>query len=275
MKIRRKSRIIPSLMILPYVAFMFFCGIIPIIFAILEVPKPSFVNLTGGYDIFLKVLRDFRLMPALINILFLLVIFVPLMTITVLVISLLMDSLEIKGNGAIRLIFLFPSLIPSGVAVLFWFTMFNDHVTWNNSNIRWLIGGIIFSTGVGGWIVIQYGSLRSIPEEIIEAGVIDGCNKLALAWLLKIPLITRYIFYMVIVLITNVIQIFTEPNLLLSTKVTSDWSFNQIAFSYAFSYGDFSGANAISLMLLIPNIVLALLFAFYTDFLKKRHRESN
>ena len=251
---------------------MLFCSIVPVIYGILEVPKPSFVNLTGGYDTFFKVLQDFRLMPALTNILFLLLIFVPLMIITVLVISLLMDSVEIRGNAVMRMIFLIPALIPSGVAVLFWFALVGPDVIWDSSNIRWFIGGIIFSTGIGGWIVIQYGSLRSISEEILEAGVVDGCNRFQLAWRLKIPLITRYITYMAILLVVNAIQIFTEPNLLLSTKVTTDWSFNQIAFSYAFSYGDFSGGTAISLMLLVPNIVLALLFAFYTDFLRKQQR---
>lgn len=113
------------------------------------------MNLTGGYDTFFKVLQDFRLVPALTNILFLLLIFVPLMIITVLVISLLMDSVEIRGNGVMRLIFLIPALIPSGVAVLFWFALVGPDVIWDSSNIRWFIGGIVFSTGIGGWIVIN------------------------------------------------------------------------------------------------------------------------
>ena len=267
---KRKSRIVPSLMILPYVAFMFFCSIAPIIYGVFEVPKPSFVNLGGGYDIFLKVLRDFRLVPALINILFLLIIFVPFMTITIIVISLLMDSVKIPGSSFMRLIILIPALIPSGMAVLFWFALVGPDVIWDNSNIRWFIGGIIFSTGVGGWIVIQYGALQSISDEILEAGVIDGCNRFQLAYSLKLPLIKTYIVYMLILLVVNVIQIFTEPNLLLSTKVTDDWSFNQIAFSYAFKYGDFSGGTAISLILLIPNIILALLFASFTDLFGKQ-----
>lgn len=76
-------------MILPYVAFMFFCGIIPIAYGILEVRNPSWVNMEGGYETFIKVLQDFRMAPALINVLFLLLIFVPLMVVTVLVVSLL------------------------------------------------------------------------------------------------------------------------------------------------------------------------------------------
>ena len=81
---KRSAQIIPSLMILPYVCFMFFCGIIPIAYGILEVRNPSWVNMDGGYETFLKVLQDFRVGPALINVFFIIIIFVPLMAITVL-----------------------------------------------------------------------------------------------------------------------------------------------------------------------------------------------
>jgi multiple sugar transport system permease protein len=74
---------------------------------------------------------------------------------------------------------------------------------------------------------------------------------------------------MVILLIVNTLQIFNEPNLLMFTNMTTDWSLSQIAFSYAFKAADFSGSSALSVMMLIPNIILALLFVRYTDFLKK------
>ena len=174
---KRSAQIIPSLMILPYVCFMFFCGIIPIAYGILEVRNPSWVNMDGGYETFLKVLQDFRVGPALINVFFIIIIFVPLMAITVLSISLLLDATELRGNALMRLLFLIPALIPTGVAVLFWVSVVGPDVVWDNSNIRWFIGSIAFSTGIGSWIVIQYGSLRSIPPEVLEAGIIDGCNR--------------------------------------------------------------------------------------------------
>ena len=266
---KRKSRIIPSLMILPYVAFMFFCGIIPIAYGILEVRNPSWVNMEGGYETFIKVLQDFRMAPALINVLFLLLIFVPLMVVTVLAVSLLLDSIDFKYNNLMRLLFLIPGLIPVAVAVLFWSAVVGYDVVWDKSNIRWLIGAISFSTGIGSWIVIQYGSLRSISHEVLEAGIVDGCNRFQLAWRLKLPMIGRYVAYMVILLIASTLQIFNEPNLLQSTNMTTDWSPSQIAFGYAFKNADFAGGVALSLIMLIPNAVLALLFVLNTDFMKK------
>jgi multiple sugar transport system permease protein len=260
-------------MIFPYVVFMFFCGIIPIGYGILEVRNPSWVNMDGGYETFLKVLQDFRVGPAILNVLFLLALFVPLMILTVLSVSLLLDSIEFKYNNAMRLLFLIPGLIPTGVAVLFWSAVVGPDTVWDHSNIRWFIGAISFSTGIGSWIVIQYGSLRSISHEVLEAGIVDGCNRFQLAWRLKLPMISRYVAYMVILLIVNTLQIFNEPNLLMYTNMTTDWSLSQIAFTYAFKNADFAGSSALSIMLLIPNVILALLFVFYTDFLKKS-RES-
>lgn len=264
-----KRQIIPTLMILPYLFFMFFCGIIPIVYAILEVRNPSWVNMDGGYETFLKVLQDFRVGPAIINVLFLMITFVPLMAITVLTVSLLLDAADFRGNAAIRLLFLLPSLLPTGVAVLFWLSVVGPEVVWEHSNIRWFIGSIAFSTGIGSWIVIQYGSLRSISPEVLEAGIVDGCNRFQLALRLKLPMISKYVAYMLILLTVSVLQIFNEPNLLLFTHMTTDWSLSQIAFSYAFKAADFAGSSALSIMILIPNVILALLFVFNTDFLKK------
>lgn len=248
---------------------MFFCGIVPIGYGILEVRNPSWINMEGGYETFIKILDDFRVGPALINILFLLAIFVPLMIITVLAVSLLLDSVDFKYNNLMRLLFLIPGLIPTAVAVLFWSEVVGYDVVWNKSNIRWLIGVISFSTGIGSWIVIQYGSLRSISQEVLEAGIVDGCNRFQLAIRLKLPMISRYVAYMVILIIVSAMQIFNEPNLLQSTNMTTDWSPSQIAFGYAFKNADFAGGVALSLIMLIPNVILAFLFVLNTDFMKK------
>jgi hypothetical protein len=51
--------------------------------------------------------------------------------------------------------------------------------------------------------------------------------------------------------------------------MTTDWSLSQIAFTYAFKNADFAGGVALSLIMLIPNVILALLFVLNTDFMKK------
>lgn len=249
---------------------MFFCAIMPLVSAFQEVRRPAAINPDGGFYTLIKVLKDFRLEPALINTLFLLAICVPIIWISVLILALLLDSVEMKGNGVIRLLLLIPALIPTAAMVVFWLERVGTDVLWTQTNIRWLIGAIFLSTIIGTWIVIQYGALTAIPPELLEAAVIDGCNRLQLAIRLKLPYIARYIAYMVIVVIVNAIQIFTEPEYLKSTKVATDWSINQVAYSYAFNFGDFAGGTAISFYILIPNILLAFLFVYFSGFLERK-----
>ena len=269
---KRRVKLAPIVMIAPYLMAMFFCGIIPLISSILEVRNPSWVNLDGGYSTIFKILGDFRVIPALWHTLFLLVIFVPLMIVFILAISLLLDATPMRGNTFMRLVLLLPGIVAGGIAVMIWKTLLGPDIEWTTGNIRWLIGGISFTSGVGSWIVIQYGSLRSISHEVLEAARVDGCNRLQLALRIKLPMIGRYIGYMTILLIVGAIQIYTEPTLLMSTGLTTDWSLSQVAYSYAFRTGDFPGATALALDMLIPNIILAIIFIRRTDFLKRGDR---
>ncbi len=269
---RHRYRATPIAMIAPYLVLMAFCGFIPLIFAIQEVHKPSWVNLNGSYTTIFRILRDFRVIPALWHTLFLLAIFVPLMIIFVLAISLLLDATPVRGNTFMRLVLLLPGIVSGGIAVLIWTSLIGPDVHWTSNSIRWLIGGIAFTSGVGSWIVIQYGSLRSISHEVLEAARVDGCNRIQLALRIKLPMIGRYIGYMTILLTAGAIQIYSEPSLLMSTGLTTDWSLSQVAYSYAFRTGDFAGGTALSLDMLIPNIILGIIFILRTDFLKKAER---
>lgn len=259
-------------MFLPYLILMIFCALLPLLYAIWEVKSPSWVNLDGGFSTIYKLLKDFRVVPALGHTFFLIAFFVPIMIITVLTISLLLDAIRIRGNAVIRLILLLPGLVSGGIAVLIWTSLTKNHIMWNNHNIHWLIGGLAFSSGIGSWIVIQYGSLKSISPEVLEAAKVDGCNKLQIAVRIKIPMIGRYIGYMTILLLTGAIQIFNEPAQLVSSGLTSDWSISQVAYNYAFRTGDFAGGTALALDMLIPTFLLGLIFVLRTDFLKKVKR---
>lgn len=267
---RHKYRAAPMAMIAPYFALMLFTGFIPLLVAIREVANPSWVNLEGSYSTIFRILKDFRVVPDLKHALFLLVFFVPITIIAVLAISLLLDATPVRGNTLMRLIFLLPGIVSGGISVLIWMFFIGRHISWNPGNVQWLIAGIAFSTGAGSWIVIQYGSLRSIPHEVLEAARVDGCNRLQLALRIKVPLISRYIGYMSILLTAGAIQIYSEPALLTGSGLTTNWwSLNQVAYSYAFQTADFAGGTALALDMLVPSIIIGIIFVMRTDFLKR------
>ncbi len=259
-------------MIFPYLALMLFCAIVPLIAAIREIGHPSWLNLHGSFSTIFKVLNDYRVVPALSHSYFLLLIFLPVTIVMVLSISLLLDSVPIRGNNFMRLVFMLPGLVTSGVAVFIWTTLLTPNYIWSSGSIRWLIGAISFTSGAGSWIVIQYGSLRSIPHEVLEAARVDGANAFQLALRIKLPMVSRYVGYMAIFLAAGALQIYAEPMLLTGTGFTTDWSLNQVAFSYAFRTGDFAAGSALAIDMLVPNIILGIIFILRTDFLKKVER---
>ena len=72
---------------------------------------------------------------------------------------------------------------------------------------------IAFWTGAGGWIVVMYGALNTIPHDLEEAARIDGAGPLTIALRLKLPLIRKWIAYMVILSFATGTQLFVEPQL--------------------------------------------------------------
>jgi multiple sugar transport system permease protein len=139
---------------------------------------------------------------------------------------------------------------------------------WQTKNLVWLFAIMAFFAVAGNWILIQYGSLQSLSQEIIEAARMDGCSAFQLGWRIKLPLIKKYIIYMGVLIFAGGLQLFVEPQLLntgVYAGIAESWSLDQLAFELAFTAGDFGGASALSLMLLVPSLLGALIVIFKTD----------
>ncbi len=82
------------------------------------------------------------------------------------------------------------------------------------------------------------------------------------AWPIQIPLLRKWISYMVIMSLAGGTQLFVEPKVLSQASrgvVPHDYSLNQLAFLYAFKQSDFNGSAAISLVLLVVALALSRL----------------
>ena len=74
---------------------------------------------------------------------------------------------------------------------------------------------------------------------------------------------------MVVLVVAASVQIFAEPYIVTSAifrGVAENWSLNQLSYSLAFTEGDFAGASAVSVMLLIICLIAALVLIFKTKF---------
>lgn len=282
---RQRTSLAMYLMLAPYVGLLIMFGIVPVIMAIHEVPAPSRVNADGGWDAFRIVSQDFRFVPALQHVLQFMLVFVPLTLIFVIGMALMLDIKHSKWKKYLRLAYIVPASISGAVAVLVWYVILQPTVSpiktplkwlgvtnsdqiWKTENLYIIFAVMAFFAVAGNWILIQYGSLQSISYEILEAARMDGCSALQLALRIKLPLIKKYIIYMGVLVFAGGLQLFVEPQLLntgIYQGIAEAWSPDQLAFELAFTNGDFGGASALSLLLLIPALVGALVVIFKTD----------
>jgi multiple sugar transport system permease protein len=284
-KLRNKNNFAMWVMFSPYLFLLVAFGLIPVIMAILEVPHESRVNPDGGWDAFLIVLQDFRFLPAVRNVLGFMAIFVPTTILFVIAMSLMLDVNPTKWKKWLRMAYIVPAAISGAVAVLVWYALLqpafspireplswfgivtSDQI-WRTEKLVYIFAAMAFFAIAGNWILIQFGSLQSISGEVIEAARVDGCSALQIALKIKLPLIKKYIVYMGVLIFAGGLQIFVEPQLIdqgIYSGIAESWSLDQLAFELAFTTGDFGGASALSLMLLIPSLLGALVVIFKTD----------
>ena len=294
-KAKNKNNLAMWVMFSPYLFLLISFGLIPIIMALLEVPHESRVNPDGGWDAFTIVLQDFRFLPAVRNVLGFMAIFVPTTILFVIVMALMLDVNPTAWKKWLRMAYIVPAAISGAVAVLVWYALLqpafspikeplswvglvtSDQI-WQTKNLVYIFALMAFFAIAGNWILIQFGSLQSISGEVIEAARVDGCSAFQIAIRIKLPLIKKYIVYMGVLIFAGGLQIFVEPQLIDSgiySGIAEAWSLDQLAFELAFTSGDFGGASALSLMLLVPSFLGALVVIFKTDMFEEAEVNSN
>jgi len=294
-KVKNKNNLAMWVMFSPYLFLLVAFGLIPVVMAVLEVPHESRVNPDGGWDAFKIVLQDFRFLPAVGHVLGFMAIFVPTTIVFVIAMALMLDVNPTTWKKWLRMAYIVPASVSGAVAVLVWYALLqpafspikeplswvglttSDQI-WQTKNLVYIFAAMAFFAIAGNWILIQFGSLQSISGEVIEAARVDGCSALQIALRIKLPLIKKYIVYMGVLIFAGGLQIFVEPQLIdggIYSGIAEAWSLDQLSFELAFTSGDFGGASALSLMLLVPSLLGALIVIFKTDMFDDAEVSSN
>jgi multiple sugar transport system permease protein len=283
---KRDSTVAGWVMLAPFLIFFVMFAIIPIVLAIKESLGPSMQNEAGGIKNYWVVLNDFRFTSAAKNTAIFMLISAPVMTVVVLGLALLLDTYRAKWHQYIRLAYLIPGCYVGAAGVLVWYAALEPIIgpfrnvlnffgiesqgqIFNPTYLPLVFAMMAVVANAGGWIVVQFGGLQEISEEVIEAAKIDGCGNFQLATKIKLPLIKKNVVYMVVLVVAASVQIFAEPYIVTTAifrGVAENWSLNQLSYSLAFTEGDFAGASAVSVMLLIVCLFAALILIFKTKF---------
>ena len=264
-----------------YTLFLLAFGIFPTLYAVyLSFTKGGEF---AGIDNFVKVFNDYRFLPAVGHVALYVLYWLISLLVLVTVLALVVHAVRVRWlSNASRFLFYIPGAIAGASSVLLWLFVLDPTVSPVSGllhamgyeklvnvvaveNLPVVFTIIAFWAGAGGWIVIMFGALNNVPNEVMEAARIDGAGAVKTAWYIQLPMLTKWISYMAIMSLAAGVQLFVEPKVLAqATKnvVPEDYSLNQLAYLYAFRQGDFSGSAAISLMLLVVSLGLSTVFIF-------------
>lgn len=268
------------LFVFGYVLFLAAFGVAPTLYALY-----LSVHSTSGRFVwfrnFAHVRHDFRFMPAVIHVGSFLVIWLVALLILVTVLAIIVHALSQRWlSPTVRFIYYIPGAVAGASSVVLWLFVLNPTVspvsgvlhafglktfvqTISPAHLPVIFAIIAFWSGAGGWIVVMYGALNSIPTEIMEAARVDGAGAVRTAWNIQLPMMRKWISYMAVISLAAGTQLFVEPTVLSQASqgvVPIDYSLNQLAYQYAFKQTDNNGAAAIAVMLLVVCLVLSVFF---------------
>jgi multiple sugar transport system permease protein len=269
----------------PYLLLLLAFGLGPTLYAVYE----SVTNLPEGEALglgnYVTVFKDFRFWPAVLHVGTFMAIWIPIMVGGAILLALLLHERVGRASGVLRLIYFLPGAVTGSAAVLLWYFMLNPQLSpfgpalralgWTSNNdvfqtghLALIFAVIAFTTGVGQWIVIMFGALQAVSHEVLEAARVDGAGPIRVALAIKLPLMSKYVVYMLILCFAAALQIFVEPSLFYSiTKAGSSWwSLNQLGYSFAFDQGQFGQAATVSVVLLLISAFAALVFVLRSNF---------
>lgn len=267
----------------PYLALLLAFGIIPVASALLsslgadENSRDPF-----GLATFVRAFSNLNFLPAAVNVGTFLLVFLPVLLVFATLVALVLHSRPGRFATAIKLVYYLPGVVVGAPLVLLWLFMLTPQLSpfepilnffgfhtaadvFTSQNLPGIFAIMAVYAGVGGWIVVLYGSLESIDMSVMEAARIDGANAAQIAWYVKLPLIARYIAFIGVISFAGAAQLVAEPNLVgaaLPGTVSKTWSLNQLAFYYAFNQNDGAAASAYAIFLVVIGLAAALFLIY-------------
>jgi multiple sugar transport system permease protein len=245
--------------------------------------------LSGGYTVvgfknFQRLVKTPRFWTAVTNTLVFTAVTVPIELVLGLGLAVMLNK-TFYGRGIVRLAVLFPWALPTALNALMWRWMYNtDFGIFNaalvqsgiiDESINWL-GKIplamISMMIVSIWktssfmALILLAGLQSIPDELYEAGIVDGTTGWSAFWYVTLPLLRPTIMVALLLRSMDALRAFELPfNLTDGGPVTSTETLSLYAYKNLFQYVDFNfGASVVILQF----IIILMLSLFYIRSMK-------
>jgi multiple sugar transport system permease protein len=270
----------------PYVVLLIAFGVVPTGYAFYFAFTDAGHNFVGLSN-FATAAGDFRFVAAVGHVALYLVFWLAALVVFVVGLALLLHRVTARTVGtALRLLYYIPGALAGAASVMVWLFLLDPAVSPVGFLLRTfgfdtfgkviapehlpiLFTLIAFWTGAGGWIVVMYGALNNISQDLIEAARMDGAGPWQVARRIQIPLLRKWIVYMVILAFAGGTQLFVEPELMSQASLGvagRDYSLNQLSYDFAFQNNNVNVAAAVSVELLLVGLAAAGLFVARSGF---------
>jgi ABC-type sugar transport system permease subunit len=227
----------PYLFIAPF--FLLFCvfGVYPIAFSVWlgfqEWNGAPGRQIWVGFDNYLTLLRDEYFWNSMLNTVFIFVLHFPVMTFGALVLAVILNQNFLRFQGVWRALIFLPHLTSmvaagftfrliferdSGIANSLLNSMGLGAVPWLD-DVWWAriaVSILLVWAWTGYQMVLYLAALQAIPNELIEAAMVDGASRIQVFWRITVPLLKPVTIFIFTMSIIGTFALYTEPTILTS-----------------------------------------------------------
>lgn len=225
--------------------------------------QENFIGIQNYKDI----LSSGELLRVLKNTTYFIVLYIPLMLTGSLFIASLLNK-PYRGSKIFAVLYYIPVLTSWIAGALIWkWVLSPEYGAINNilalvgiegpgwlQDSKWAMPGIVLASvwkDIGFYGLILLGGLKGINKSYYEAAKIDGASKIKQFLRITLPLLTPYIFFVLIISMINAFQIF--PQVMIMTKDAGPNGATQVfverIYKYGFRYYEMGYATALSWIL--------------------------
>lgn len=271
-----KKKITPYLFIAPYFIGICLFTLGPLIMSLIMsfydwpiIGDKKFIGFSNFKELFFK---DDQFYKSLFITFKFTALFVPLTIILALSLALLISK-KVKFMGFFRVVFYLPAIVSSVSISIIWSWILNSEYgilnyilsligfsgpDWLNNEFYALIALIIVSGwSVGVMMLVFYTALKSIPDDIYEAALIDGANSVNTFFRITIPLISPTILFNTVTAIIGALQNLALVLLLTNGgPLNSTYMYGLFVYNNAFKKSRLGYASASAWVMFILILIL-------------------
>ena len=186
-----------------------------------------------GINNYIRAFRDTYFITSLKNILKFVIMYVPSVVVLSFCLAVLLNSVKMRGNKVLRVLFYLPCLTSSVASAIVWKWMMNPssgllntilsalHLptsSWLNESRSAMVSIVIICvwSSLASNIMIYLAALQNVPESVYESARMDGAGQLRQAVQITLPLVAPTTFFVLTMALIGSFQVFDQIYVLTS-----------------------------------------------------------